>query len=85
DKFKSYDGLVMYGFRHERLDKSKRFSNGRVYINGIEGFWSYAKQRLIKYHGVGADNFIFYIKELEFRYNHRNNIEHALIKALGGI
>ncbi|MCX8124719.1 MAG: IS1595 family transposase, partial [Spirochaetes bacterium] len=25
DKFKSYDGLVMYGFRHERLDKSKRF------------------------------------------------------------
>jgi len=35
DMFKSYDGLVMYGFRHERIDKSIRFSNGRVYINGI--------------------------------------------------
>jgi transposase len=22
DKFKSYDGLVMYGFKHERIDKS---------------------------------------------------------------
>ncbi len=35
DKYKSYDGLVMYGFKHERIDHS-------VYINGIEGFWSYA-------------------------------------------
>jgi len=30
---------VIYGFRHERIDKSVRFSNGRVYINGIEGFF----------------------------------------------
>lgn len=46
DKFKAYDGLVMYGFKHERIDKSIKFSNGKVYINGIEGFWSYAKERL---------------------------------------
>ena len=26
----------MYGFRHERIDHSKRFANGKVYINGIE-------------------------------------------------
>jgi transposase len=38
NKFKSYDGLVMYGFKHERIDKSVRFTNGKVYINGIEGF-----------------------------------------------
>ena len=49
DKFRSYDGLVMYGFRHERVDKSIRFANGKVYINGIEGFWSYAKERFIKF------------------------------------
>ena len=28
-KFRSYDGLVMYGFRHERVDKSIRFANGK--------------------------------------------------------
>ena|GEM_PF-1557202 len=44
DKFRSYNGLVMY--RHERQDKSIRFANGKVYIN--KGFWSYAKERLIK-------------------------------------
>jgi transposase len=49
DKFKAYDGLVMYGFKHERIDKSIKFSNGKVYINGIEGFCSYAKERLLKF------------------------------------
>lgn len=28
----------MYGFRHERIDHSKRFTKSKVYINGIEGF-----------------------------------------------
>ena len=85
DKFKSYDSLVMYGFRHERIDKSVRFSNGKVYINGIEGFWSYAKERLLKFHGVSRDSFIYYLKELEFRYNFRDNIEDSLYACLGGI
>jgi hypothetical protein len=43
DKFKSYDGLVMYGFKHERIDKNARFANGKVYINDIEGSWSYTR------------------------------------------
>jgi transposase len=85
DKFKSYDGLVMYGFKHERIDKSVKFANGKVYINGIEGFWSYAKERLLKFHGVSKDNLIYYLKELEFRYNFRDNIDDSLYKCLGGI
>jgi transposase len=56
-----------------RIDHGKRFVNGRVYINGIEGFWSFAKQRLMKYHDVNSKKFPFYLKELEFRYNHRHN------------
>jgi transposase len=35
-----------------RIDHGKRFVNGKVYINGIEGFLSFAKERLIKYQGV---------------------------------
>ena len=31
------------------IDHGKRFSRGKVYINGIEGFWSFAKERLIKH------------------------------------
>ena len=69
DKYKSYDGLVSYGFRHERINHSKRFANGKVYINGIEGFWSFAKQRLQKFHGTSKQNFHLYLKEMEARYN----------------
>jgi transposase len=72
DKFRSYNGLVSYGFKHRRIDHGKKFANGKVYINGIEGFWSFAKERLLKYHGVDAHKFPLYLKELEFRYNHRD-------------
>jgi len=34
--------------------------NGKVNINGIEGFWSFAKERLLKYHGVVAQKFPLY-------------------------
>ena len=72
DRFRSYNGLVSYGFKHRRIDHGKKFANGKVYINGIEGFWSFAKERLMKYHGVDPMKFPLYLKELEFRYNHRD-------------
>ncbi|MGF3497942.1 MAG: IS1595 family transposase, partial [Methanolinea tarda] len=85
DKFRSYNGLVSYGFKHRRIDNGKRFANGKVYINGIEGFWSFAKERLLKYHGVDAEKFPLYLKELEFRYNHRDrDLFDDLIQVLVG-
>lgn len=71
DKFRSYDSLMFCGYRHLKIDHAKRFSTGKVYINGLEGFWSWAKERLIKHHGVSKTSFPFYLKELEFRYNNR--------------
>jgi transposase len=72
DKFHSYDALIFCGYRHLRVDHQKRFSSGKVYINGLEGFWSYAKERLIKHHGVSKMYFPYYLKEMEFRYNNRH-------------
>ena len=71
DRYRSYDALMFCGYRHLRVDHGKYFSRGRVYINGLEGFWSYAKERIMKYHGVSPQRFRYYLKELEFRYNHR--------------
>ena len=73
DKFHSYDSLMFCGYRHLKIDHGKRFSSGKVYINGLEGFWSWAKERLIKHHGVSKEMFPLYLKELEFRYNHRDS------------
>jgi transposase len=63
DKFRSYTGLISYGFCHMRIEHSKKFVNGKVYINGIEGFWSFAKERLRKYHGVNPKKFPLYLKQ----------------------
>jgi transposase len=71
DRFGSYDSLMFCGYRHLKVDHQKLFSSGRVYINGLEGFWSWAKERLMKHHGVSKHRFPLYLKELEFRYNHR--------------
>ena len=72
DKFRSYDSLMFCGYRHLKVDHGKRFASGKVYINGLEGFCSWAKERLMKHHGISKRVFPFYLKELEFRYNHRH-------------
>ena len=43
-----------------------------THINGIEGFWIYAKTWLCHYRGVPKPYFNLYIKEIEFRFNHMN-------------
>ncbi len=86
DKFRSYDALMFCGYRHLRIDHGKRFATGKVYINGLEGFWSYAKERIIKFHGVSKEKFPLYLKEMEFRYNNRHkNIFTLLVKNLCNI
>jgi transposase len=83
DKFRSYDTLMFCGYRHLRVDHGKRFASGKVYINGLEGFWSYAKERLAKFHGVSKEKFPLYLKEMEFRYNNRNkNIFNLVVQNL---
>lgn len=72
DKYGAYDALMFCGYTHLRVDHGKRFAQGPVYINGLEGFWSYAKERLAKFHGVSKEYFPLYMKEMEFRYNHRD-------------
>src|SRR5690606_34590676 len=42
------------------------------HINGIEGFWSYAKHWLYTDRGVPQHHFPLYLKEIECRFNHRD-------------
>lgn len=79
DTWSAYDGLVMSGYIHKRIDHGAeeyvtydKVNNEKIHINGIEGFWGYAKERLMKYHGVSQKYLDLYLKEIEFRYNNRN-------------
>lgn len=70
DRYGPYDGLVA---RYDRTGRRRRFSGGTVPIVKSGRFWRYAVDRLKNnYHGVSAEHFPLYLKELEVRYNSKN-------------
>lgn len=81
DKWRGYNGLVDLGYRkHYRIDHgNNEFVKGRSHINGIEGFWGYAKTRLSKFKGMNRNTFYFHLKETEFRYNYRKENLYKLV------
>ena len=80
DGWKSYASLEQYG-KHNIIDHDKELvDKNHNHINGIEGFWSFAKEKFHKYHGISKTNYPFYVKEMEFRFNNRNeNVFKSLI------
>jgi len=73
DTWKSYNGLEDDFKSHRVVDHgNEEYKRGKATINGIEGFWGYAKERLLKHHGVSPENFLNYLKEKEYRFNHRH-------------
>ena len=55
------------------------FVNDKSHINGIEGFWGFAKSRLAKFKGMKQSTFYLHFKECEFRFNYRNYDIHKLV------
>lgn len=41
--------------------------------NTITAFWDYFEAFILQYKGVCPENFIFYLKEAEWRFNHQND------------
>ncbi len=81
DGFRSYDGIVHLGYqKHYRiLHSDDKFADDSNHINGIEGFWGYAKVRLVKFRGLSKNTFYLHLKECEFRFNYRNENLYSLL------
>jgi transposase len=81
DDWFAYTFLPIRG-NHVVVLKEKGVPKGRNHINGIEGFWSFAKHWLYQYRGIPKANFPLYLKELEWRFNHRNENLVVLLRRL---
>lgn len=81
DDYEAYASLPLRG-DHVVVKKEKGKPIGRDHINGIEGFWSYAKHWLYQYRGVHKKFFHLYLGEISFRFNHRDEDLIPLIEAL---
>jgi transposase len=69
-------------YKHS-CDYGRRFSREDVRMSGMDGFLSYAEEKMMKFHGVSEAKFPLYLKEMEFRYNHRQkSIFNTLVRYL---
>ena len=80
DTFKSYNALDVSRFHHHRINHSQLFADRNNHINGIENFWNQSKRHLRKFNGIKQDNFYWFLKECEWRFNGGNHAE--LLKQL---
>ncbi len=64
--------MKRYG-KHHTVNHAKTLVPQRTHhlSNGIEGFWSHAKHILYQYRGVSKCHFPLYLKEIEYRFDHR--------------
>lgn len=64
----SYDGIVHMGYqKHYRVRHDRgEFVRGVNHINGIEGFWGFAKMRMVKFRSMSRSTFYLHLKECEF-------------------
>jgi transposase len=71
DDYTAYASLDMRGKHKVVSHGMEEYVRDDAHINGIEGFWSYAKMWLYHYRGVPRQYFQLYLKEIEFRFNNR--------------
>ena len=73
DYWRGYNALDVSDFHHHRINHSKLFANKHNHINGIENFWNQAKRHMRKFNGIKSDNFYWFLKECEWRFNGGNH------------
>lgn len=71
DDHTAYASLNLRGKHKVVAHGIEEYVKEDAHINGIEGFWSYAKVWLYHYRGVPKQYFHLYLKEIEFRFNNR--------------
>lgn len=73
DCYRSYNALDISEFHHRRINHSKLFADKHNHINGIENFWNQAKRHMRKFNGIKRENFYWFLKECEWRFNGGNH------------
>ena len=68
--FRQYDGLILWRYRLSP-SAARRFVSGKPSLDGLDAFWNFARPRLGKFHRSSEQDLYYFLKELAFRYEHR--------------
>ncbi len=61
------------------LFSSKFHFRRKFVVDGIEGFWGFARTRLVRFRGMRPETFNLHLKECEFTFNYRGQDIYQLI------
>ena len=70
-RFQHYDGLILWRFRLPH-GAAKRLPKGKPPLDGMDNFWRFARPRLSKFRRTSDQDLYYFLKELAFRYQHRD-------------
>lgn len=71
-------GMVAVGY-----DNNPELAGKPSYVDDLNRFWVFARERMSKFQGVAKHKFYLHMKECEFRFNFRNdNLYGVLLKML---
>lgn len=70
--FKEFSKFMMMN----KISKTKKRDNL------ITKFWIFFEDSILKYKGVSNENFIYYLKEIEFKFNYLKNKQHDILLRL---
>jgi len=84
DTWKAYTGIASRGYVHRLVNHSeKQYSDGKGnHINGLGGFWSYLKRKLVSKGGIRREKLPLYLGEYVWRYDHRNENDNVKVKRI---
>ncbi len=79
DQWRGFADLKIDGYNHNTINHSVEYVDRKGnHANTIEAFWSFAQRRLTKFNGIQMSTLPLHLKECEYRWNHRENLERDL-------
>ena len=73
ESWQIFDSLILDGSKYYKINKIKKNKSSKKQIDELQNFWGYTKTKLKKYHGIHKKYLPLYFKEMQFRFNNRNN------------
>ena len=68
--------------KFEKYLKWHKIYSQNSYTTSLNVFWKYLEENLKKYKGVNDENFFYYLKECEFKFNYLQNKQIEILKKL---
>ena len=70
--FRQYDGLILWRFRLPGGSAKSSTPRGKSPLDGLDSFWTFARPRLSKFHRSSDQDLFYFLREIVFRYEHRD-------------